>query len=96
MIIYDLDVMYSVVCPSKADAELIINPDAVLTSTIAFQWLKLITRRKVQVRQILSLVQLSQLANGHPGDSIESAIFLGLKEHLRGFVFETCDHGIII
>jgi hypothetical protein len=53
MVIHDLDIAWPALRPDEANAPLVVDPDAMLASTIA--------RRRGEVAQHLSVVQLSQL-----------------------------------
>jgi hypothetical protein len=44
MIVHDLNLVGTMLCPEKTDAVLIIDPDAVLALPVASQWFKPITR----------------------------------------------------
>ncbi len=58
MVVSNLDVLSLALCPVETDAPLVIDADAVLTLPISFQFLKLITGRREQVAEILSIVQV--------------------------------------
>ena len=49
MVINNLDIFWSLYCPHKAHAKLIVNADAVLSGAIAFQRLQSITGRHTQI-----------------------------------------------
>lgn len=54
MIIGDFDLVCVAIAPPKANAPLVVDPDAVLTSTIAAERFKTITGRHAQVFQFNS------------------------------------------
>lgn len=60
MIVDDLDVEGMTVTPPETDPPLLVDPDAVLTLTIAFQGLELIRARNRKVFQVSRRVQLLQ------------------------------------
>jgi hypothetical protein len=72
----DLDVVRIPFAPDEADAILIVNPDAMLPSSRAFQWFQTITWNRTQIVQADSPVQHQQLA---PCDRMECLKGLGWK-----------------
>jgi hypothetical protein len=70
MVIDDLD-QFGTVIPDKADAPPIIDPDAVLTTTVASQRLEPISVRGSQVREASCRAQHVELAQRHRSDRRE-------------------------
>jgi hypothetical protein len=64
MIIRDLHVARVPLYPTKTDAPLIINANAVLTGTVAPQLFQAIAWRRQQVAHMLRAVQVEQFAPG--------------------------------
>ena len=62
MIVRDLDFIRVTFFPAKTDPVLIIDPDAVLISSVALQTFEPISRWYGQLGQIADLVDLSQLS----------------------------------
>lgn len=62
MIIHDHDILRPTLGPDKADAPLIVDPDAVLSRSIAFERFQAIAWRGRQITQDLGVMQLSRLA----------------------------------
>ena len=71
MVIHYLHIVSISVTPDKADAPLIVDPNAVLASSIAFQGFQTIARRGREVAKLRSNVQLPKLALRHPLESPE-------------------------
>jgi hypothetical protein len=65
VVVDDLDVFWAEGRPYKTNAELIVDPDAVLTSAILLQSFKPIARRNAQIVQSPGYVQLFQFASCH-------------------------------
>jgi len=65
MIVHNLDVPCVATAPPKADTPLVIDPDAHLSCTIAFENFKSISRRDPQVLPSYRGVDLPELAK-HP------------------------------
>src|SRR5690606_7688060 len=56
------NIRWARVCPLETDAELIVNPDAVLTCSVALQRFQAVTRWRAQVSKLCSSVQHRQLS----------------------------------
>lgn len=61
MVVNDLDIMGITFAPSKTDAPLIVDPDAMLTCPIATQLFQVIARWGAQILQGISCIQYSEL-----------------------------------
>jgi hypothetical protein len=48
--------------PSKANTPLVVNANAILTSPIAMQLFKPVTRRRTQIEQVVSVIQIQQFS----------------------------------
>jgi hypothetical protein len=68
MIVHDLDVFSSGFCPSKTEAELVVDSDTVLARTVAYKGLQAVTRRYAEVFQPGSDLKLPKLASRHGSD----------------------------
>jgi hypothetical protein len=62
VVVYDLHILGSALGPPKADAILVVNPDAVLPSSVTPQLLQSIGRRCSEIFERMGLIQLVQLA----------------------------------
>jgi hypothetical protein len=62
VVVHDLDIFGIAAGPAKADAELIVHPNAPLADAIPFQPFEPVRRRRAQVLDALGQVQLLELA----------------------------------
>jgi hypothetical protein len=62
VIVHDLDVFGVAARPAKADAELIVHPQAPLARAIALQLLEPVGRRRAEVLDAARKIELLQLA----------------------------------
>ena len=76
MIINDLNLIGIVGFPDEANAPLIVDPDAVLSSSITFQFLKSIGWWNAEIGQVFGVVEISQLAIGRLLDILGQAGFV--------------------
>ena len=65
MVVRDLNIVRSVLFPDKADAILIVDANAVLTSPVSLQSLQLVSGRKAQVAQVGRGFELVKLTAGN-------------------------------
>ncbi len=94
MVIRDLDLIGIAVPPSEAHAELIVDPNAMLTFTVAAQRPQFVTGRNSQILQSsgrvkhgqLLLRDISQIRRRH------SSALARVPKFLRVFVREGFDH----
>jgi hypothetical protein len=93
VVIDDLYVVRITRTPSKANTPLIVDPDTVLTGSVAFQRLKPIARRDAQEIQGGRSMDLQQLPVRNPLYVRRKApAILTLKEPFGVLVRETFDH----
>lgn len=69
VVVNDLHLLWSGVCPSETDPSLVIDPDAVLTSSVALERLESVTGWDAEVFEHLRRSHLTKLAQCHPEDS---------------------------
>src|SRR5437773_1525968 len=62
MIIYYLHAFRTAIIPNKTNTPLIIDPDTILALSVGFERFKPIPRRRLQVQQPVSAMQILQLA----------------------------------
>jgi len=62
VIVHDLDLRRAIRCPNEAHPELVIDPDRVLSLSLARQSLKPITRRRFQIAEIGGRIEVAQFA----------------------------------
>jgi len=65
MVIHDLNIFCSRFLPTKTDAPLIVNTNAVLAGTVAFECFKAISGRHSQIIQPACNLELPQLTSCH-------------------------------
>jgi len=93
VIIDDLDVVRIAVEPAEADPPLVIHPDAVLPTAIAFQSLQMVAGGNFQIVEPLGSVHLNELAQHHTMEfGREAAAGCASEQPPRLTVSETLDH----
>ena len=92
MIIDNLNIGRAAIGPDKADAELIVDANAVLTHPFTFERLQPITRRRAQKIQCLGGIELRQLAFRYGLDRSESSGTAALEQSLGIGASEGLDH----
>lgn len=65
MVVNDLNILWPSCGPPKTDPSLLVDSNAVLTPSIAFQRLEPVSRRNPQLLKALRLPNLSELAESH-------------------------------
>jgi hypothetical protein len=96
MVINNLDRMSAAILPDEADAPLIVDSDAVLTSPVSFQTLKSVARGNIQTVQRDSGVEQLQLDPRRLRDGFEPLHADVVEELFSIFAAETDDHVIMI
>jgi hypothetical protein len=66
VVVDDLHVLCVSALPDEADAVLIVDPDAVLAPPVAGQCFESVSRKRRQVAEFASRVELLQLSLGYP------------------------------
>lgn len=92
MIINDLDLVRVTISPDEADAVLVVDPDAVLSSSIAGQRFEPIARERAQIPESARRVHLQQLSLGHPCNTTETATDSSGKQRLGFLVAKRANH----
>ncbi len=72
MVVHDFNVMRITVTPGDANAPLIVDPNAVHPRPVAFQQLKLVSRRHAKILQPHSPIQVEKLPLRGPFDGLKS------------------------
>jgi hypothetical protein len=88
MIINDLDELGAAVTPDEADTPPVIDPDAMLTATVAFQRLEAITGRRPEIRKPGCGIQNVELAQSDRPDRPELGNCFTLEQGLGPLVPE--------
>jgi len=94
MIINDFNILGTCACPTKAEPELVIDPNAVLTDPVAFQYFESVARRNPQVIEAGRNLKLPQLPQRDSFKRDESANALSRCQFRRFTAFERPDHGL--
>ena len=92
MVINNLNVVGISTTPYKADAPLIVDPDAVLSPAIASECLEPVAGRRPEIREPGRRVEHVQLAERHGFDRSEYGRRSAAVQHLGSPVFERPDH----
>jgi hypothetical protein len=69
--------------PDEANSPLIIDPNAVLTSSISFERLQAVTRRNAEILDLSGGVKVEQFTPSHAFDGSKSRHGLVLEQRLR-------------
>jgi hypothetical protein len=93
VVIHDLNACGSSLGPSKANAPLIIDANAVLAVAVAFQFFQAIAWRGPQEFESFRCIELRQLSSGYFRDRAESLGASRFKEFLSLLATEAFDHG---
>jgi hypothetical protein len=80
VVIHDLNVMRMAFTPGKANAPLVIDPNAVPAGTIAFQQFQLVSGRPAKILQPECPMQVQKLAPRRPLDGLKPADPAVVKE----------------
>jgi hypothetical protein len=82
VVVGDLNVEGVSITPNKADSPLVVDPDAVLTLAVPFQFLQPIPRRHAQVLERHRSMEQQQLSSRHSLEAPEAWHVLVVKEPL--------------
>ena len=93
MIIHYLDVVGISTLPFKTDAPLVVDANAILTLSIARQFLEAVGRRYAQILQDLGCIQDFKSPSGNPLDVLrEFARELTIEDSFRFLAREGLNH----
>jgi hypothetical protein len=92
MIVDDLDQLGAGVAPDEADAQLVINPDAVLTATVTLEGLQAITGGRPKIGNPGCGIENVELAQRDRSDRLELGNCFTLEQGLGPLVPERPDH----
>jgi hypothetical protein len=96
VIIDNLDIRHVASVPDETDAPLIINPYAVLTSSVSVQSFQTISGRCRQISDLRGAIQLPELALGDALDSMESLAVQPSKKTGGFLAAKRLDHLAIV
>src|SRR5262245_50715114 len=91
VVINDLDILWTIRCPAKAHAKLIIDPNAVQGGEFALQRLQSVAGRDSKVIDAASAIQHRQLPHRHGLDLREALDAHPVEQALRVPAFEGPD-----
>ena len=87
MVVDDLDIFGRVLLPMETDAELIIDPDRILTRTVSRQGFQSIARWPSQIRKLLRRGDGFELSSGGGKNLGRKAFWtFGLEDQFGGLV----------
>jgi len=92
MVVHHFDLLRVAVLPGEADAILIVDPYAVLPTSISTESLEVVARERTQVVESLRCVQLRQLALSDPGNAPKPPRRITLEQRLGVSIPEGPDH----
>jgi hypothetical protein len=97
MIVHYVDVLWPLRQPTKANAILLIDPNAVLASTIPSQDLEPIARRHPEIARFLSRINLVKLPPGNPPQRLGTCLaghggVETVEDVFRSAVCKAADH----
>jgi len=92
VIVDDLDVMGVAVAPDEADSEPVVDPDAVLTPSVAAQRFQPVSGEDRQIPKLVGRVQLAELPLSDAGDHLRAAGRPPVEEPLGFLRPERPDH----
>jgi len=84
--------MRSICLPFKANSELVIDLDAVLTYPVSLQRLQFVSRRHSKVFQVKGILDLIQFAESNGADPLPALISASFKEFLCIGISEALNH----
>lgn len=93
MVVHDLDAFGANRSPAKANAVLIVDPDAMLAGTIASERLEMVPRRNPQVVEPASDLELPELASSDRLDADETLHAPSAGEGFSVGISERDEHG---
>ena len=84
------------ICPHKAEAILIVDPNAVLSLPVAFKRLQVVAGERGQVLQGFRLVKCRELALGDPFDDLILPGIFVIEQFLGFGIPKRANHGYIV
>ncbi len=96
MTIHNLNIPCVAILPPEADTPLIVDPDAVLSLSVALEGLKAVTRRLRQILQSPGTVEIEQLAPCLTFDRRKTSNEDIIEKSLGILGLECLDHRAII
>jgi hypothetical protein len=94
VIVHNLCIVGISITPDEADAVLVIDPDAVLSTAVTRQCFQAIARERCEIPQIRGCVELLQLPLSHACNVLQTAAEPGGEQSLGLGVLERPNHAI--
>jgi hypothetical protein len=94
VIVHDLNFVSIALAPNEAKTPLVVNPNAILSLSVAMQSFQAISGRRCQIAQFRGAVQLPELASRDALDSLKAAARLSTMKSLGFRTAERLDHGL--
>ena len=92
VIVDDLHIVSVAIVPDEADAVLIVDPNAVLTTSIARERLEPVAGERRQVSKLASRMKVLEFALGNPCHFLQAAAELAREERLGFGILERPNH----
>lgn len=92
MVVHHFDLLRVAIPPHEADPILVIDPYAVLPTSISGESLEVVAWERPQVVETLRRVELDQLALGDPANVLKPSRRIPLKQSLSVSIPEGPDH----
>jgi hypothetical protein len=96
VVVSNLNIECVPVFPAKADTVLIVNADAILSGTIAFQCFQPVRWRRRQVSKLIRAIDLNQSSQRHSRNLLKSPDALLMEDRLRVFIAKGANQTTII
>jgi hypothetical protein len=94
VIVHDLNFVSIPLAPNEAKTPLVVNPNAILSLSVAMQYFQAISGRCCQIAQFRGAVQLPELAPRNALDSLKAAARLPTVKSPSFRAAEGLDHGL--
>jgi hypothetical protein len=92
MVVDDFNAIRSILLPFKANAELIIDADTVLTTPVSLQRFQHISGRVAEIVKTEGRIHAVEFSPGYAFNTTPSPVCAGLCQFRRVAVFEAPDH----
>jgi hypothetical protein len=92
VIVHDLNIIGISITPDEADAVPIVDPDAVLSTSVTRQRLQPIAREHCEVAELAGGMELLQLPLSHAGNPLQAAAGPPAEQRLGFRVLERPNH----
>jgi hypothetical protein len=94
VVVHDLNFVSIPLAPNEAKTPLVVNPNAILSFSVAVQYFQAISGRRCQIAQFRGAIQLPKLAPRDALDSLKAAARLPTVKSPSFRAAERLDHGL--